>query len=264
MLSTIEESAGPTPIRSALLEGTAHGFFGRQGGVSTGIYRGLNCGAGSNDDPQAVATNRARAVAALGFSNRPIATPYQVHGREVAVVDEAWGPRQGPKVDGVVTKRPGVIIGVLSADCAPILFADPGARVIGAAHAGWRGALAGVTDAVLDQMCALGATRPMIRAVIGPCIGPSAYEVGLEFEATFLSQDTTSAAFFSPGAKADKRQFDLPGYVAHRLRASGLEQVENSGLCTYSAPELFFSFRRTTHNQEPDYGRDLSAIALHD
>jgi len=252
------------PAISPLLAPMAHGFFGRAGGASRGIYAGLNCGFGSGDDPGHVATNRARAARYLGLPNAAIATPHQVHGREVVVVDQVWGPKLGPKADGVVTNRPGIILGVLSADCAPILFCDARAGVIGAAHAGWRGALAGVAEATIDAMLGLGAQREHIHAVIGPCISQSAYEVGLEFETTALGLDPQAFAHFSPGKSDDKRQFDLPGYLMGRLGRSGLGALANLDLCTYSYPERYFSFRRTTHRGEPDYGRDLSAIVLND
>ena len=246
------------------LTGIAHGFFGRLGGVSTGIFSTLNCGFGSGDDPQSVAENRHRAASFLGYPDAQIATPHQVHGTDIVHVTQAWGPKAGPKADGVVTDRPGIVLGVLSADCAPILFADPIARVIGATHAGWRGALAGAAEATLAAMEDLGAERRHIIAAIGPCIGPKAYEVGLEFEAAHLAADPRSQDFFHPHARADKRFFDLPGYVTHRLSRAQIRMVENLALCTYTHNDRFFSYRRTTRAAEPDYGRDLSAIALQD
>jgi YfiH family protein len=259
----------PTDLYPALsprlnLSGIAHGFFGRLGGVSTGIFSSLNCGFGSDDDPQSVAENRRRVASFLGLSDVQIATPHQVHGTDIVYVTQAWGPKAGPKADGVVTDKPGIILGVLSADCAPILFADPINRIIGATHAGWRGALAGAAEATLVAMEALGAEREHIVAAIGPCIGPKAYEVGLEFEATHLAADPRSQDFFHPHARADKRFFDLPGYITHRLSAAQIGAVENLELCTYNHPDRFFSYRRTTRAAEPDYGRDLSAIVLHD
>ncbi len=252
----------PEPSQSDLLAGAAHGFFGRMGGVSQGIYAGLNCGFGSGDDPQAVAENRNRVARFLGHPDAMIATPHQVHGRDVVVVDHVWGPKAGPKADGVVTSRPGVILGILSADCAPVLFIDRNAGVIGAAHAGWRGALAGVTDATIEVMIRLGAMRENIAAVIGPCISQAAYEVGLEFEEQFLAADPASTIFFGAGANGQKRQFHLSGYILDRLRRAGIGALADLALCTYSYPDRYFSFRRTTHRGEPDYGRDISAIVL--
>jgi YfiH family protein len=246
------------------LPGMTHGFFGRLGGVSSGIFSTLNCGFGSDDDPQSVAENRRRAAGFLGYPQAQIATPHQVHGIDIVHVTHAWGPKAGPKADGVVTNRPGIVLGVLSADCAPILFADPVARIIGATHAGWRGALAGAAEATLTAMEALGAKRQDIIAAIGPCIGPKAYEVGLEFEAAHLAADAQALPFFRPHIRSDKRYFDLPGYLAHRLSRAQIRTVENLELCTYTHPDRFFSYRRTCQAAEPDYGRDLSAIALHD
>jgi YfiH family protein len=246
------------------LSGIAHGFFGRLGGVSTGIFSSFNCGFGSDDDPQSVAENRRRAAEFLGTPDAQIATPHQVHGIDIVHVTQTWGPKAGPKADGVVTDRPGIVLGVLSADCAPILFADPAARIIGATHAGWRGALAGAAEATLTAMEALGAQRSNIIAAIGPCIGPKAYEVGLEFETAHLAADAQAKDFFHPHPRTDKRFFDLPGYVAHRLSRSQIRLVENLQLCTYTHNDRFFSYRRTCQAAEPDYGRDLSAIVLHD
>jgi len=256
----------PTPARAnnLTLPGLDHGFFGRRGGVSTGIYTSLNCGFGSGDDPAHVAQNRARAAACLSAPGHGFATPHQVHGTDVIHVTEVWAPKSGPKADGVVTDRPGIALGVLSADCAPVLFLDTEARVIGAAHAGWRGALAGVTDRTIAAMCALGADRARIRAAVGPCIGPTSYEVGAEFQAAFAAGDPDSGRFFRPGARADKFFFDLPAYVGARLARAGIGSVELLGHCTYDRSDEYFSFRRTTHRGEADYGRDLSAIILHD
>jgi YfiH family protein len=239
----------------------AHGFFGRRGGVSEGVYATLNCGPGSKDAREAVLENRRRATAALA-SDATLVTLYQIHSAEAVTVTEAWNIPENPKADAMVTNRPGIALGILTADCAPILFADPEARVIGAAHAGWNGALAGVTDSVVAAMLRLGAERDRIRAAIGPCIRQAAYEVGPEFEARFRAADPQNTRFFAHSSRPGHWQFDLPGYVAQRLRHSGVEQVEDLGVCTYSRPEEFFSYRRTTHLKEPDYGRQLSAIAL--
>ena len=241
----------------------AHGFFGRQGGVSEGIYASLNCGPGSKDSRDAVLENRRRATAALAPGAK-LVTLYQVHSAEAVTVTEPWDIPQNPKADAMVTNRPGIALGILTADCAPILLVDPEARVIGAAHAGWNGAISGVTDSVVSAMLRLGAARERIRAAIGPCIGQGAYEVGPEFEARFRAADSENGRFFAPAKRADHWQFDLPAYVVHRLRESGIDQIEDLGVCTYSQPREFFSYRRTTHLKEPDYGRELSAIVLSD
>jgi len=243
------------------LEGVRHAFFGRQGGVSEGVYATLNCGPGSKDSREAVLENRRRATAALAPGAK-LVTLYQIHSAEAVTVTEPWDIPDNPKADAMVTNRPGIALGILTADCAPILLADPEARVIGAAHAGWNGALAGVTDSVTAAMVGLGAKRERIRAAIGPCIAQSAYEVGPEFEARFRAADSENARFFARGERPEHWQFDLPAYVAHRLRLSGINQVEDLGVCTYSRPEEFFSYRLTTHRKEPDYGRELSGIVL--
>ena len=239
----------------------AHGFFGRQGGVSEGIYASLNCGPGSQDSRDAVLENRRRATAALAPAAK-LVTLYQIHSAEAVTVSEPWDIPQNPKADAMVTNRPGVVLGILTADCAPILLADVEAGVIGAAHAGWNGALSGVTDSVLAGMLRLGAARERIRAAIGPCIRQDAYEVGPEFEARFRAADPQNARFFVRSKRPDHWQFDLPAYVAQRLRQGRIDHVEDLGLCTYARPEEFFSYRRTTHLREPDYGRELSAIVL--
>ena len=246
----------------AELDGLAHGFFGRAGGVSTGIYAGLNCGPGSGDDPSHVAENRRRASAALGVEAGHLLTLYQVHSPDVVMVREPFTRENAPKADAMVTDRPGIALGVLAADCAPVLFADAAARVIGAAHAGWKGAIAGVTDATLAAMEALGAKRERVVAVVGPCISQEAYEVGAEFRDTFLKSESSAARFFAPGVAADKFQFDLPGYVAARLSRAGVASAGALNRCTYFREPDYFSFRRTTHRREGDYGRNLSAIVL--
>ena len=239
---------------------TAHGFFGRQGGVSEGIYASLNCGPGSNDQRERVLENRKRAIAALA-PGAHLVTMYQVHGAEALTVTAPWDIAQNPKADAMVTDRKGIALGILTADCAPILLADKDAHVIGAAHAGWNGAISGVADSVVAAMVKLGAKRERIRAAIGPCIGQAAYEVGPEFEARFRSADPANARFFVPSERAGHWQFDLPGYVAHRLEQTGVA-AEVVGACTYQREAEFFSYRRTTHRKEPDYGRELSAIVL--
>ena len=240
------------------LPGVRHAFFTRQGGVSQGIYAGLNVGAGSKDDPDAVHENRRLAAAHLGGE---LVTAYQVHSATAFAVAGPWpeGPREG---DGVVTATAGVVCGALAADCAPILFADAEARVVGAAHAGWKGALTGVAEDAIAKMEGLGARRERIVAAVGPCIGPASYEVGLEYLQRFTEVDPAYDAFFTPGATAEKRQFDLPGFVLMRLRAAGIAQCEWIGRDTCAEPDLFFSNRRAFKQGEPDYGRLLSAVVL--
>ncbi|MGE0766901.1 MAG: peptidoglycan editing factor PgeF [Hyphomicrobiaceae bacterium] len=255
----------PTPITAdciAEAAGVAHGFFTREGGVSEGIYAALNCGAGSRDDRACVLENRKRVAAALGVAGKPLMTCHQVHSADVVTVTEPWETGHNPKADAMVTKMPGLVLGALAADCAPVLFADPEARVIGAAHAGWKGALAGVLEATIAAMERLGARRSGIRAALGPCIGPTAYEVGPEFEARFLAADPAYDRFFrrpSPGARP---HFDLPGFVLGRLGEARLDSVENCTRCTFADEARLFSYRRATHRGEPDYGRQVSAIVL--
>jgi YfiH family protein len=241
------------------LPGVAHGFFTRRGGVSRGIYASLNCGAGSEDSPEAVQENRARVAAHLGA--RTLVSAYQVHGTTAVVADDRW-PAQRPKADAIVAATPGVALGVLTADCAPILLADPEARVVGAAHAGWRGALAGIAEAALAAMEGLGAARGRIRAAVGPCIGAAAYEVGPELEAEFLREDQSSARFFSRARPEARPRFDLSGYLAHRLQRAGLADVGTALACCFTREEDFFSYRRSRALGEPDYGRQVSAIVL--
>lgn len=240
------------------LPGVRHAFFTRQGGVSEGVYAGLNVGVGSKDDPAAVRENRRRAAAHLGGE---LVTAYQVHSATAFVVGGPWpdGPPQG---DGVVTATPGVVCGALAADCAPILFADAEARVVGAAHAGWKGALTGVAEDAIAKMESLGARRGRIVAAVGPCIGPTSYEVGLEYVARFTEADPAYGRFFTAGASDDKRQFDLPAFVLTRLEAAGIAACEWIGRDTCAEPEWFFSNRRAFKAGEPDYGRLLSAIVL--
>jgi len=244
------------------LPGIAHGFFGRRGGVSEGIYASLNCGVGSRDDPAAVQENRARAAGHLGA--RKLLSAYQVHGTTAIVVDEDSFAGARPKADALVTATRGLAIGVLTADCAPILLADARAGVVGAVHAGWRGALAGVAEAALDAMEGLGAARRHIHAAVGPCIGPQAYEVGPEFEVELLAHDPANARFFARkgGAGQTRPTFDLPAYVAHRLRAAGVSVVATAMVCNYTAHDEFFSYRRSQKRGETDYGRQISAIVL--
>ena len=266
MSGRIASSAALRPddvLQSSALSGGSpvqHAFFTRSGGLSEGIYRGLNVGVGSNDDAQAVQTNRTLAAQFLGRTDGVIATPWQIHSPDVAVVTEPFGTER-PKADAVVTRVAGLPIGVVTADCGPVLFADAEAGVIGAAHAGWRGALGGVLDRTLDAMEELGAQRERITAVLGPTITQPNYEVDASMMAPFLEEDRASERFFAPGRTADKRQFDLPAYIVARLTRLGT-QASFIGACTYGDEDRFFSFRRTTHRGEPDYGRQLSAIVL--
>jgi YfiH family protein len=257
-------TAAPLTERSLAAAGVAHGFFTRRGGVSRGPYESLNCGLGSGDEAALVAENRARAAAALGLAAGALVTCYQVHGTEAVPVDGAapWTPDARPRADALVTRAPGVALGVLTADCAAVLLAEPHAGVVGAAHAGWRGALAGVLEAAVAAMERLGAARESIRAAVGPCIAQDSYEVGPEFPAPFFARAEADRRFFSPGSGDGRWRFDLAAYVAERLRSHGLAEVAASAHDTYAEAELFFSHRRARHRGEPDYGRCLAAIAL--
>lgn len=241
----------------------AHGFFGRRGGVSTGVYESLNCGPGSADDRTAVMENRRRALAALS-PNASLVTLYQVHSATAVTASSPWDIPDNPKADAMATDRKGIALGILAADCAPILFSDSEAHVIGAAHAGWNGALSGVAESAVTAMIGLGAKRERIRAAIGPCIGQAAYEVGPEFQPRFIASDPANARFFIPSKRERHWQFDLPAYVMHRLRQNGIAAVEALPACTYAREADFFSYRRATHRKEADYGRQLSAIVLED
>jgi hypothetical protein len=247
-------------IRADALADVPHGFLGRRGGVSTGVVAGLNVGTGSQDDPSAIAENRRRAIEAVQAGGK-LATVYQVHSAEAVYVTEPWPHEERPKADAMVTDRPGVLLGILTADCAPVLFADAEAGVVGAAHAGWRGAVGGVTDSAIAAMEKIGARRERIVAAVGPCIAQASYEVDEGFRSRFLEADGANGRFFIVGP-AGKPHFDLEGYVAARLRAAGLGRVETLGLDTYADTGRFFSFRRSTHRGEPDYGRQISLVAL--
>jgi hypothetical protein len=253
--------SAPPVLTSPLLDvaGVRHAFFTRQGGVSTGVYESLNVGLGSNDDPDAVLENRRRAAAHFGASE--IVTAYQVHSATALVADGAW-PAGPPQADAVVSATSGVVCGALAADCAPVLLCDPQARVVAAAHAGWKGALTGVVEAAVARMVSLGADRNRLRAAVGPCIGPQSYEVGVEFLQRFVHFDPAYVRFFSTGARDGKRMFDLPAFVLARLKAAGVETCEWIGRDTCAEPDLFFSNRRAFKLGEPDYGRLLSAIVL--
>lgn len=242
-------------------EGVDHAFFTREGGVSGGIYAGLNTGIGSDDDREDVLENRARAAGYLGGALRALATPHQTHSRDVATVTEVWEQGRGPKADAVVTDRPGVIVGVGTADCGPILLSDPQARVVAAAHSGWKGAIGGVIEGVLKAMEALGARRERIVAVLGPTIAQSSYEVGNDFRVRFETENPDNAIFFKDGRK-NHAQFDLPGFIVSQLRAAGVARARALGCDTYADESRFYSYRRATHRGETDYGRLLSAISL--
>lgn len=246
------------------LEGISHAFFTRRGGVSHGIYESLNCGIGSDDDPEAVRQNRARAAAAIGAGPDWFLTPFQIHSAETFIVEQPFVPGpDGPQADALATNRPGIAIGISTADCVPVLLADPQARVIAAVHAGWRGALGGVVESALQAMANLGAKSERIQAAIGPAICAGAYEVGEEFRDNFVKEDKASECFFSAG-KSGRPHFDLPSYVGKRLENAGTGKVSTIRLCTYSEAERLFSFRRATHLGEADYGRQVSAIMLRD
>jgi YfiH family protein len=258
-------------LRAANLESIpsiAHGFFGRAGGVSGGIYDSLNCGPGSDDARANVLENRRRVSAAMGGA--ALVTVGQVHSPDVLTVTKPWdiGRVQSddaltvPLGDAMVTATPGIALGILTADCAPVLFADADARVIGAAHAGWKGALTGVLEATLAAMEALGARRTRIAAAIGPCIGQANYEVGPEFRARFAGADAANAKYFVPSERAEHHRFDLESFVADKLAQAGVDRIERLATCTYAHAADFFSFRRATHRGEKDYGREISVIAL--
>ena len=257
----------PQPLTAAplaTLDGIRHGFFTRQGGVSGGLYGSLNTGLGSSDDRDRVLENRARAAAWLGVAADRLATPHQVHSAEAVIVGDVWQPGKGPKADALVADRPGVAIGVGTADCGPVLFADPKARIIAAAHAGWQGALYGVVEATLDAMESLGADRTATIAVLGPTISAPAYEVGAEFVTRFAATDPDNDRFFAPAPRDGHAMFDLPAYIIARLTAAGIGQAHDLGHCTYGDEARCFSYRRATHRRQADYGRQLSAIVLED
>jgi len=246
----------------AKLPSIRHAFFTRAGGVSGGIYASLNAGVGSNDDPGRVAENRARMAAAMGVSPDRFLTCYQIHSPDVVVAVEPWNAGARPRADAIVTTAPGLAIGVSTADCGPLLFADPHARVIGAAHAGWRGALGGVTDQTIAAMEKLGAARQRIVAALGPMIRQKNYETGADLRDRFMAADPANARFFRAAERDGHFMFDLAGYVAARLAAAGVGTIEDVDACTYADPEKFFSYRRMTHRGEADYGRHVNAIML--
>ncbi len=252
-----------TPVKApklAHISGIQHAFFTREGGVSKGIYEGLNAGLGSGDDRNHVVENRNRMAAYLNVPDDKIASPYQVHSPDAIVTTQAWHEDR-PKADGVVTNTPGLALGIVTADCGPVLFADAGAGVIGACHAGWKGAANGVMESTIEQMETLGAQPKNITAVLGPCISQANYEVGPNFPASFLELDTSNASYFIPSTKHDHHMFDLTGYIVDRLAKAGVNS-NAVNRCTYAEEDKFYSYRRTTHRNEPDYGRQLSAIVL--
>lgn len=246
-------------LRSDLLA-VPHGFLGRQGGVSQGEMWGLNVGYGSGDDPELIAENRRRAVEAV-LPAAQLATVHQIHSPTVVYVEKAWLQDDRPHADAMVTDRPGILLGVLAADCAPVLFADSEAGVIGAAHSGWRGAVSGINEATIAAMEGIGAQRDRIAAVVGPCVSQASYEVDQGFRDRFIEQDEVNAAFFIAGP-AGKPHFDLPGYILHRLKSAGIQQAAALRQDTYSEPDRFYSYRRSTHRNESSYGRQISMIGL--
>jgi YfiH family protein len=252
----------PEFLTVPLLAAAPHGFFTRRGGVSRGAFASLNCSLSGQDDPDAVAENRARAAMALGLAPTALCGLFQVHGAAVVTVETPFPPGARPQADALVTRRPGLLLGIVTADCAPVLFLDEQAGVAGAAHAGWRGAVGGVLEATVAAMEALGARRAAIRAAIGPCIGQDAYEVGTDLRDAVLARDAAHARFFAPGRREGRFQFDLPGYCAARLAAAGLGAVSDAAACTLSDESRFFSHRRRMLAGGGPIGHQLSAIAL--
>ncbi|HTO32742.1 MAG TPA: peptidoglycan editing factor PgeF [Pararhizobium sp.] len=261
----MKDDALPSPVQSPLLTEKVgsrirHGYFTREGGVSEGLYRSLNVGLGSNDARAHVEENRARVSAWFGTDTDRLATLHQIHSPDTVIVDVSYDGAR-PQADALVTATPGLVLGVLSADCGPVLFADAEAGVIGAAHAGWKGALTGVLENTVDAMVSLGAARERIVACLGPSISRRNYEVGAEFLERFLEKDPAYAVFFTPSEREGHAMFDLPGLTTKRLTDAGVT-AENLDICTYADEDRFFSYRRTTHRSEPDYGRQISAISI--
>ena len=252
-------------LRSPLLSRSPrirHGFFTRAGGVSHGVYTSLNGGTGSNDDQMKVGENRARMAAALGVAPDRLLTAYQIHSPDVVTVERPWTQNARPRADAMVTRAPNIAIGISTADCGPVLFADSEAGVIGAAHAGWRGAFTGVIEATIAAMERLGASRERIATALGPMIRQDNYEVGPEFVDRFREADAANKHFFKSSARAGHAMFDLAGYIAHRLNGAGIAQIDDLDLCTCADPERFYSYRRMTLRKESDYGRHINAIVL--
>jgi len=248
------------PFRAATLAAVPHGFLGRRGGVSQGVTAGLNVGLGSADDPEKVRTNRRLAADAV-LPGAALVTVHQVHSPDVMFATAAWPDDARPHADAIVTDRPGLVLGILTADCAPVLFADPDAGIVGAAHAGWKGAFGGVVEATVAEMERHGADRTRIAAAVGPCIARRSYEVDDAFLQRFAEADPENERFFGLG-RSGHHQFDLEGYVVSRLAAAGLARIEALGQDTYSQPEIFYSYRRSSHRGEPTYGRQISLIAV--
>ncbi|MCZ4342975.1 peptidoglycan editing factor PgeF [Sphingomonadaceae bacterium G21617-S1] len=254
-------SKGVRPIRIEALAALPHAFLGREGGVSQGIHAGLNVGLGSDDDRDAVLENRRRAVELVASGHR-LVTLHQVHSADAVAVTAPFADDARPHADALITDRPGLLLGILTADCVPVLFADVQAGVVGAAHAGWKGAISGVTDSTLGEMEKLGADRTRIVAAIGPCIARASYEVDEGFVRQFETDDPANERFFADGRRVGHAQFDIEAYVAHRLATAGVGRVIALGEDTYAQPDRFFSFRRATHRGEPGYGRQISLIGL--
>ena len=251
----------PSPIRASVLAGVPHGFLGRVGGVSTGIHAGLNVGLGSDDDRGAIAENRARAVASV-LPGARLVTLHQVHSAEAVAITAPFPDDARPHADALATDRPGLLLGILTADCVPVLLADAEGGVVGAAHAGWKGAIGGVADAAVAAMERLGARRERIAAAIGPCIARASYEVDEGFFRRFAEADPANERFFADGVRPGRHQFDIEAYVAHRLAAAGIGRIEALGRDTYAEEAAFFSYRRATHRGEPGYGRQIALIGL--
>lgn len=268
----VDRGANSTPVGLQAenlqpLPGVGHGFFTRAGGVSGGIYASLNCGLGSGDDAACVARNRSRATDQLAVGAAKLITLYQTHSTDIAVFDDPQEilqapPGERPRADASVTNQPNLALGILTADCAPVLLVDPAAGVIGAAHAGWRGAHGGIVQACVEAMTQLGAAPDRVAAAIGPCIGPNSYEVGDEFRQTFVAAAANAGRYFAPATRGGHWRFDLPRYVADRCRAAGISDISVLGRDSYADAADFFSYRRTVHAGERDYGRNLSAICL--
>ena len=259
------DTASPLPVlqaESLNVPSVRHGFFTRQGGVSEGIYASLNGGLGSADHPDAITHNRARMAQWLGVPPTHLLSLWQIHSADIVTVTRPWSSDDRPKADGCVTNQPGLALAIATADCGPVLFVDPDHHVIGACHAGWKGAFTGVLEATLAAMQTLGARPSSIRAVLGPTISAQAYEVGPEFHERFVATDSQHTEFFTPSAQAHHFMFNLPAFIEHRLRGCGIGSFHNLDRCTYREDALFYSYRRTTHQQEPDYGRLISAITL--
>ena len=244
------------------LQGVSHGFFTNRGGVSGDIYASLNCGFGSNDEASNVLQNRSIVAETLGVPGARVNTPYQTHSSDVVTTSDGWGPEAAPKADAVVTNTPNIVIGVLTADCAPVLFVDPVNKVVAAAHAGWRGAVGGVLQNTVEAMRSLGAQRRHIVAAVGPCIGVKNYEVGPEFYDQFLSIDPDYNSYFILNEETGKHHFDLRGFAVSRLEDIGVQKAIATPFCTYEDQTQFFSYRRNTHNSVADYGRQVSAIVI--